>query len=64
MTSKTPAGLPATMTTAEAAAALNRKRATLNRWAFTRSGPIQPVRINGRLAWPLDQIAALLKGGA
>lgn len=58
------AGIPATMTTAEAAVALNRKPQTLNKWAFTKRGPVQPIRINGRLAWPLDQIVALLNGGA
>lgn len=55
-------GIPATLTTAEAAKALNRKPRTLNKWATTKRGPVQPVRINGRLAWPLDQITALLKG--
>lgn len=58
------AGIPATLTTAEAAAALNRKPQTLNKWAFTNTGPVQPIRINGRLAWPRDQIAALLGGEA
>lgn len=58
------AGIPATLTTAEAAAALNRKPQTLNKWAFTKTGPVQPIRVNGRLAWPADQIAALLTGGA
>ena len=57
------AGIPATLTTAEAAAALNRKPQTLNKWAFTGQGPVQPVRINGRLAWPADKIAAILAGG-
>lgn len=50
--------------TAVAAKALNRKPQTLRTWACLGSGPIQPVKINGRLAWPVDQIAALLKGGA
>lgn len=58
------AGIPATLTTAEAAAVLNRKPQTLNKWAFTKTGPVQPIRVNGRLAWPADQIAALLTGGA
>lgn len=57
------AGIPTTLTTAEAAAALNRKPQTLNKWAFTGKGPVQPVRINGRLAWPADRIAAILAGG-
>jgi hypothetical protein len=58
------AGIPTTLTTAEAAAALNRKPQTLNKWAFTKTGPVQPIRVNGRLAWPADRIAALLTGGA
>ena len=58
------AEIPATLTTAQAAAALNRKPLTLNRWAFQKTGPVQPIRIHGRLAWPADQIAALLTGGA
>lgn len=52
----------ATMTTAEAALALNRKPKTLNKWAFTNSGPLQPIRINRRLAWPTEAVAALLNG--
>jgi hypothetical protein len=54
--------MPATLTTNQAAAALNRKPRTLNRWAWTGKGPIKPVRVHGRLAWPADQVAALLKG--
>lgn len=59
-----PIEFQATLTTEEAAAVLNRQPLTLNRWAFQKTGPIQPIRINGRLAWPADQIAALLQGGA
>lgn len=54
--------LPETLSTAAAAAALNRKPRTLNKWACTRTGPVQPVRINGRLAWPAQAIANLLRG--
>lgn len=50
--------------TADAAKALNRTPQTLRKWACLESGPIRPIRINGRLAWPLDEIAALLNGGA
>lgn len=57
------AGVPSTLTTAEAAVALNRKPQTLRMWACAESGPVRPVRVHGRLAWPVDQIAALLKGG-
>jgi hypothetical protein len=58
------AEIPATVTTAVAALALNRKPATLNRWAWTNTGPVKPVRINRRLAWPTAEIMALLRGGA
>jgi hypothetical protein len=52
------------VTTAVAAKALNRAPQTLRKWASRNSGPINPVRINGRLAWPLAEIAALLNGEA
>lgn len=52
----------ATMTTAQAAAALNRQPRTLNKWAFTKTGPVQPIRVHGRLLWPSDEIAALTQG--
>lgn len=58
------AGIPVTLTTAEAAKALNREPQTLRKWACLENGPIRPVRINRRLAWPADQIVALLNGGA
>jgi hypothetical protein len=51
-------------TTAEAAKALNRAPQTLRKWACHENGPLRPIRINGRLAWPVDKIAALLNGGA
>lgn len=53
-----------TLTTAEAAEALNRKPGTLLKWAHFENGPIRPVRINRRLAWPVDEISRLLSGGA
>jgi hypothetical protein len=58
------AGVPETLTTAEAAVALNRKPQTLRMWACNENGPIRPVRVHGRLAWPANQISALLNGGA
>lgn len=42
---------------------LNRKSQTLRAWACLENGPIRPVRINGRLAWPVAQIISLLDGG-
>ncbi|KVC95076.1 helix-turn-helix domain-containing protein [Burkholderia ubonensis] len=56
------AGLPEVLPTNEAAAALNRKPQTLRKWACLENGPIRPVRINGRLAWRVSDIQALLGG--
>lgn len=50
--------------TAEAAPVLNREPQTLRKWACLENGPIRPVRINGRLAWRVADLAALLNGGA
>lgn len=54
------AEIRATLTTSEAAKYLNRKAGTLRQWAFQGNGPLQPQRINGRLAWPVDEIKKLL----
>lgn len=43
---------------------LNRKPQTLRAWACLENGAIRPIRINGRLAWPVSAIRALLNGGA
>ncbi len=51
------------VTTREAAALLNRTQTTLRAWACYETGPIRPVRIHGRLAWPLAEIVALMEGG-
>jgi len=48
------------VTTEEAAYYLNRKPQTMRSWASTEHGPIRPIRIFGRLAWPVEQIKALL----
>jgi hypothetical protein len=53
----------AVLTTAEAAAALNRAPQTLRKWSCLENGPIRPVRINGRLAWKVSDLHALLSGG-
>lgn len=50
----------ATLPTAEAAFHLNRSPATLNWWSHKGNGPIKPIRVNGRLAWPVDQIKRLM----
>ena len=44
----------------EAAAAINRKPQTLRKWACLENGPIRPVRINGRLAWPVSELRRVL----
>ncbi len=51
-----------TVPTADDAHYLNRKPQTMRSWASTEQGPIRPVRIFGRLAWPVAQIRALLNG--
>lgn len=56
--------LPEVLPTAPAAAAINRQPQTLRKWASTNTGPIRPLRINGRLAWPVAALRTLLEGGA
>lgn len=55
--------LPEVLSTEAAAAALNRKPQTLRKWACLENGPIRPIRINGRLAWRVADLAALINGG-
>ena len=53
-----------TLPTHEAAVAINRQPQTLRKWACLENGPIRPIRINGRLAWRVADLQALLAGGA
>jgi hypothetical protein len=53
-----------TVSTRTAAYYLNRKPQTLRAWACLENGPLRPVRINGRLAWPVSAIRALVNGEA
>ena len=47
--------------TREAAAHLSRAQQTLRTWAMRDgSGPLRPLRIHGRLAWPTEEIRKLL----
>jgi hypothetical protein len=55
-------GIEPPLSTAEAAAALNRAVKTLHKWACEESGPIRPVRIGRRLAWSAADVRALLGG--
>ena len=49
-----------TLNTAEAAFYLNRRPQTLRGWASGEIGPIRPLHMHGRLAWPLREIKALM----
>lgn len=51
-----------TLPTNEAAQVLNRRDQTMRKWACLENGPIRPVRINGRLAWRVADLAKLLNG--
>lgn len=46
--------------TAAAAYYLSRKQQTLRGWACLENGPIRPIRINGRLAWPVAELRRVL----
>lgn len=50
----------AALPTPEAAYHLNRAEQTLRLWACREDGPLRPVRVNGRLAWPVAGIRAAL----
>ncbi len=49
-----------TVETASAAHYLNRRPQTLRGWACLENGPIRPLRINGRLAWPVAELRRVL----
>jgi len=49
-----------TLPTDEAAFQLNRAPQTLRLWAMRGDGAVQPLRINGRLAWPVADIKRVL----
>jgi hypothetical protein len=51
-----------TVPTDQAAYYLNRQPQTLRAWACLENGALRPVRISGRLAWRVSDIAALLNG--
>ena len=48
------------LSTEEAAFYLNRKPQTLRCWAMRENGLIRPLRVNGRLAWPVSEIKKIL----
>lgn len=49
-----------TVDTAAAAYYLNRKPQTLRCWAVYQDGAINPIRISGRLAWPVSELRRVL----
>lgn len=49
-----------TIPTEQAAFYLCRRPQTLRGWACNEDGPLRPVRIHGRLGWPVAAIRALL----
>lgn len=46
--------------TAAAAHYLNRRPQTLREWACREHGPVRPIRVNGRLAWPVSELRRVL----
>jgi hypothetical protein len=50
----------ANLPTPEAAFHLNRAQQTLRLWAMRENGPIRPIRVNGRLAWPVAELRRVL----
>ena len=46
--------------TYEAAYHLNRAQQTMRLWAMREDGPLRPLRINGRLAWPVSELRRVL----
>lgn len=50
-----------TVPTEQAAFYLDRKPQTLRTWACLETGPLRPIRVHGRLAWPVAEIRRLLE---
>jgi hypothetical protein len=50
------------ISTRPAAYYLNRQPQTLRGWACHEDGPLRPLRVNGRLAWPVAEIRRLMGG--
>lgn len=52
-----------TVDTHTAAYHLNRRPQTLRAWACNEDGPLRPVRISGRLAWPVADLIRVQQAG-
>lgn len=48
------------VTTEEAAFYLNRAAQTLRMWACFETGAVRPIRVYGRLGWPVAEIRRVL----
>lgn len=46
--------------TPEAARHLGRQPQTLRLWACNEDGPLRPLRVHGRLLWPVAELRRLL----
>jgi hypothetical protein len=49
-----------TVPTEQAAHYLLRRPQTLRGWACNEVGPLRPVRVNGRLCWPVSELRRVL----
>jgi hypothetical protein len=49
--------------TQAAAYYLDRQPQTLRNWACKKNGPLNPLYIAGRLAWPVKELRRVLAGG-
>ena len=49
-----------TVPTEQAGYYLDRRPQTLRAWACLGNGAIRPIRINGRLAWPVSELRRVL----
>jgi len=56
LVTETRAALP----TDEAAHHLSRAPQTLRLWACLENGPLRPIRVHGRLAWPVAELRRVL----
>jgi hypothetical protein len=50
----------AAVDTATAAYHLSRQPQTLRAWACLETGPLRPMRVHGRLAWPVADLKRVL----
>ena len=50
-----------TVPTNQAGYYLDRRPQTLRGWACQEDGPLRPIRINGRLAWPVSELRRVLE---